>query len=159
MPPLAGATWYLYRWAAPAAVTDHPAGRRLEGKRMGIRTGKHFLDALRDDRQVWIDGERINDVTADRRFAGAAHRLAQLYEMQHAPALTDRLTFKSPSSGERIGLSFIPPKTIDQLVRRPEMVKIWMDATCGMSGRSPDFMNIHLTGIALAIQHFRLKEP
>src|ERR1051326_5875765 len=47
MPPLAGATWYLYRRAAPAAVMDHLAGQRLEGKRMGIRTGKHFLDELR----------------------------------------------------------------------------------------------------------------
>jgi 4-hydroxyphenylacetate 3-monooxygenase len=126
---------------------------------MGIRTGKQFLDALKDEREVWIDGERVNDVTTDRRFAGAAHSLAELYEMQHVPALTDRLTYKSPSSGERVGLSFIQPKTIDELVRRREMVKIWMDATCGMFGRSPDFMNIHLTGFACAKDEFGVKEP
>ena len=34
------------------------------------------------------------------------------------------------------------------------MVKIWMDATCGMFGRSPDFMNITLTGFASAHQAF-----
>ena len=126
---------------------------------MGIRTGKQFLDALKDDREIWIDGERVKDVTDDRRFAGAAHSLAELYEMQHAPALTDRLTYKSPSSGERVGLSFIQPKTIDELVRRREMVKIWMDATCGMFGRSPDFMNIQLAGFACAKQEFGLTDP
>jgi 4-hydroxyphenylacetate 3-monooxygenase len=34
------------------------------------------------------------------------------------------------------------------------MVKTWMDATCGMFGRSPDFLNITLTGFASAHQAF-----
>jgi 4-hydroxyphenylacetate 3-monooxygenase len=126
---------------------------------MGIRTGRQFLDALRDDRQIWIDGEQVKDVTTDRRFAGGALSMAELYEMQHDPAIADRLTYRSPSSGERVGLSFIQPKTIDELVRRREMVKIWMDATCGMFGRSPDFMNIHLTGFACAKNEFGFREP
>jgi len=125
---------------------------------MGIRTGRQFLDALRDDRQIWIDGERVKDVTTDKRFAGAALSMAELYDMQRDPALADRLTYRSPSSGERVGLSFIQPKTIDELMRRREMVKIWMDATCGMFGRSPDFMNIHLTGFACAKDEFGLRD-
>ena len=54
---------------------------------MGIRTGATYLASLRDDRQVWIDGERVPDVTIDRRFASAAHSVAALYDMQHDPAL------------------------------------------------------------------------
>ena len=125
---------------------------------MGIRTGRAFLESMRDDRQIWIDGELVRDVTTDPRFAGAAHSMAELYDMQHDPALTERLTYKSPASGERVGLSFIQPKTIDELVRRREMVKIWMDATCGMFGRSPDFMNINLTGFASAYEEFGRKD-
>src|SRR4051812_40171157 len=104
---------------------------------MPARTGKAFLDSLRDDRELWIDGERINDVTADRRFAAAAHTMAELYDMQHEAALRERLTYPSPSSGLPVGLSFIQPKSINDLVRRRTMVKTWMDATCGMFGRSP----------------------
>ena len=37
---------------------------------MAIRTGAELLESLRDDRQMWIDGERVKDVTTDRRFAG-----------------------------------------------------------------------------------------
>src|SRR5215813_12432535 len=84
---------------------------------MGIRTGKQLLQSLRDDRQLFIDGERVKDVTADPRLAGAAQSLAELYDMQHDPALIDRMTFPSPTSGEHAGLSFIEPHSIVDLIR------------------------------------------
>ena len=125
---------------------------------MGIRTGKELLESLRDDRQLFIDGERVSDVTTDPRFAGAAQSLAELYDMQHDPALVARMTFRSPTSGERVGLSFIEPRTVDDLIRRRDMVKIWMDASCGMFGRSPDFMNIFVTAFASAADEFGHKD-
>src|SRR5215475_11622061 len=125
---------------------------------MGTRTGRQYLDSLRDGRQMWIDGECVKDVTTDRRFAAAAHTMAELYEMQQDPALRDVLTYESPTSRDRVGLSFIQPKTIDDLVKRRTMVKTWMDATCGMFGRSPDFMNITLTGFASAADTFGQKD-
>jgi 4-hydroxyphenylacetate 3-monooxygenase len=121
---------------------------------MPIRTGKEFLAGLSDDRQIFIDGERVGDVTRDPRFAGAAQSLAELFDMQHDPGLHDRMTYASPSSGDRVGLSFIEPRSVDDLVRRRGMVKIWMDQTCGMFGRSPDFLNVMLTGLAAAAPEF-----
>jgi 4-hydroxyphenylacetate 3-monooxygenase len=121
---------------------------------MPIRTGKHFLEGLRDGRQIFLDGERIADVTRDKRLAAAAHSVAELYDMQHDPALAARMTFPSPSSGDAVGLSYIEPKTVDDLVRRRDMIKTWMDATCGMFGRSPDFLNVMLTGLAAAAPEF-----
>ncbi|MGC2204147.1 MAG: 4-hydroxyphenylacetate 3-monooxygenase, oxygenase component [Stellaceae bacterium] len=125
---------------------------------MGIRTGEQLLQALRDDRQLFIDGERVKDVTSDPRFAAAARSLAQLYDMQHDPALIDRMTFFSPTSGKCVGLSFIEPRSIDDLVRRRDMVKVWADATCGMFGRSPDYMNIFITAFASAAEEFGKKD-
>jgi 4-hydroxyphenylacetate 3-monooxygenase len=29
-----------------------------------IRTGQQYKDSIRDGRQVWVNGERVNDVTA-----------------------------------------------------------------------------------------------
>ena len=125
---------------------------------MAIRTGKQLLELLRDDRALFIDGERVGDVTTDPRFAGAARSLAELYDMQHDPALVEQMTFRSPTSGERVGLSFIEPRTVDDLIRRRDMVKIWMDASCGMFGRSPDFMNIFVTAFASAADEFGHKD-
>jgi 4-hydroxyphenylacetate 3-monooxygenase len=125
---------------------------------MGIRSGRSYLESLRDGRQIWADGELVRDVTTDRRFAAAAQTVAELYDMQHEPALHPRMTFASPSSGDAVGLSFLQPASIDDLVRRREMVKLWSDATCGMMGRSPDFMNITLTGYASASDAFGARD-
>jgi 4-hydroxyphenylacetate 3-monooxygenase len=38
------------------------------------------------------------------------------------------------------------------------MVKIWADATCGMFGRSPDYMNIFITAFASAAEEFGKKD-
>src|SRR5205085_6971574 len=53
-----------------------------------------------------------------------------------------------------VGRSFIEPRSVDDLIRRREMIKIWMDSTCGMFGRSPDFLNVMLTGLAAAAAEF-----
>jgi 4-hydroxyphenylacetate 3-monooxygenase len=121
---------------------------------MPIRTGKEFLDGLHDDRQIFMEGERIKDVTKDRRFAGAAKSLAELFDMQHEPALREKMTFASPWSGDPVGLSFIEARSVDDLIRRRGMIKLWMDRTCGMFGRSPDFLNVMLTGLAAAAPEF-----
>jgi 4-hydroxyphenylacetate 3-monooxygenase len=125
---------------------------------MPIRTGAAFLESLRDDRQIWIEGERVRDVTRDARFAAAAQTVAELYQMQHDPKLHAAMTYPSPTSGEPVGLSFIQPATVDDLVRRRTMVKHWADATCGMFGRSPDYMNAMTAGYAAASDAFGHRE-
>src|SRR2546423_2091473 len=121
---------------------------------MPIRTGQKFLEALKDDRRIFMDGEEIGDIAHDPRTAGAAQTLAELYDMQHDAALRDQMTFASPSSGAPVGLSFIEPRSVDDLIRRRGMIKLWMDRTCGMFGRSPDFLNVMLTGLAAAAPEF-----
>jgi 4-hydroxyphenylacetate 3-monooxygenase len=39
------------------------------------------------------------------------------------------------------------------------MIKLWMDTTCGMFGRSPDFLNVMLTGLAAAAAEFGGNDP
>ena len=33
---------------------------------MGIRTGQDYIDSLRDGREVWISGERVEDLHRPR---------------------------------------------------------------------------------------------
>ena len=121
---------------------------------MGIRSGAEVLQGLRDGRAVFIDGERVTDVTRDPRFAGGAATLAALYDLQHRPELRDEMTYRSPSSGEPVGLSFIEPKTQDDLRRRRVMVKHWHDYTLGMFGRAPDFLNVVISTYASCAEAF-----
>jgi len=121
---------------------------------MGARTGAEVLEGLRDGREVYIDGERIADVTRDKRLAGGAHTLADLYDLQHRPDLVDTMTYRSPSSGERVGMSFIEPRAQEDLKRRRVMVKHWHDRTLGMFGRAPDFLNVVFSTFASGAEAF-----
>ena len=56
---------------------------------MGIRTGAEYLEGLRDDRQVWIRGERVTDVTRHAGLARGAGTMAALLDRQHDPQLRD----------------------------------------------------------------------
>lgn len=121
---------------------------------MGVRTGEQVLAGLRDGREIYIDGERVADVTRDPRLAGAARTVAELYDLQHRSDLADALTYRSPTTGNRVGLSFLEATTQDDLRRRREMIKLWHDHTLGMFGRAADFLNVLLTTFASSADAF-----
>ncbi len=121
---------------------------------MPARSGAEFLAGLRDGREVWLEGERVADVTAHPRLGRCARTLAELYDLQQDRALAPRLTYLSPTTGEPVGLSFIEPRSRDDLARRREMFKTWADYSGGMLGRSPDYMNTILAGCAMGADYF-----
>ena len=53
---------------------------------MGIRTGAQYLAGLRDDRQIFVNGDLISDVTDYPAFRRGAKELARVYDYQHDPA-------------------------------------------------------------------------
>jgi 4-hydroxyphenylacetate 3-monooxygenase oxygenase component len=126
---------------------------------MGVRTGKQFVEGLRDGREVWYDGRRVEDVAAFPPFAAAIRSMARLYDLQHAPAYRDTLTVEAPELGGRIGRAFEMPRTLDQLQRKREAYLAWAEASCGMLGRSPDFMNAMLTALAAKRSFFTELAP
>ena len=46
---------------------------------MGIRSGAEYRESLRDGRSIYVNGERVTDVTAYPPFQGAINTLAMLY--------------------------------------------------------------------------------
>jgi len=127
---------------------------------MPARNGRQYLDGLRAQERVLIlRGERVRDVTAHPGLASGARAVAALYDMQHEPALAAEMTYTSPTSGDPVGLSFIIPRTQDDLVRRRNMMLRWARATCGMMGRTPDFMNVTYAAWAGAADYFSRGRP
>src|SRR5215472_965348 len=127
---------------------------------MGARTGRQYLAGLREqEREVWLGGERVRDVTTHPGLKGGARAIASLYDQQCDPKLIDAMTYVSPSSGERVGLSFIIPRTREDLERRSAMMLRWARTTCGMMGRSPDFMNVTYAAWAGASEFFAQGRP
>ncbi len=127
---------------------------------MPARTGQQYINGLKEqDREIWLGGERVRDVTTHKGLSGGVRAVAHLYDMQHDPALRDTMTFPSPSSGAAVGRSFDNPKTRDALETRSKMMLNWARATCGMMGRSPDFMNVTFAAWGAAADFFGEARP
>src|SRR5215470_4479120 len=67
----------------------------------GAMTGARYIDSLKDGREIWLDGQKIHDVTTHPAFAGMVHELARIYDLQHTEAYRDQMTFISPETGHR----------------------------------------------------------
>ena len=128
---------------------------------MPARSGAEYLDGLREHpREVWIHGERvIGDITEHPAFKNVTRSLAALYDMQCRPESRDEMTYVSPASGERVGLSFLQPRSREDLSRRHAMMKRWADESGGMMGRTPDYLNSGLMAMAAAGEYFGRNNP
>src|SRR5438876_1769606 len=127
---------------------------------MPARTGSEYLKGLQaQEREVWIRGERVKDPTTHPGLRNGALAIASLYDMQHDPQLRDEMTYVSPTSSDRVGLSFINPRTHEDVARRGKMMLNWARTTCGMMGRSPDFMNVTFAAWGAAADFFGEKRP
>lgn len=59
-----------------------------------IRTGAEYLDSIRDGREVYINGERVRDVTKHAMFKPLIDIRARIYDMQHDPATRDIMSYQ-----------------------------------------------------------------
>jgi 4-hydroxyphenylacetate 3-monooxygenase len=125
---------------------------------MAARSGAQYLEGLRDGRTIWYSGERVQDVTTHPALAAGAQAVAQLYDLQHDPRYGSKMTYASPKTGEPVGLSFLMPRSVEDLVRRRAMMEVWAEASCGMLGWSPDYMNIGVMSLAAARDVFAQAE-
>ncbi|RVC76500.1 Pyoverdin chromophore biosynthetic protein pvcC, partial [Mesorhizobium sp. M4A.F.Ca.ET.022.05.2.1] len=55
-------------------------------------TGAEYLASLRDGREVYINGERVADVTSHPAMRNSARSLARLYDALHDPNRQAALT-------------------------------------------------------------------
>src|SRR5713226_2198432 len=122
---------------------------------MPVRTGQEYITGLKErPREVWIDGQRVQDVTTHPALRNGVKSVAALYDMQNDPELREEMTYASPTTGHPVGLSFLVPQTIQDLERRRHMMARWAWASCGMMGRSPDFLNVIFAAWSGAADYF-----
>ncbi len=58
-----------------------------------LRTGAQYLDGIRDGREVYIDGERVKDVTKHPALAPIIAARARIYDMAHEAQHAETLTY------------------------------------------------------------------
>ncbi len=118
---------------------------------MGARTGSQFIEGLRKTkREIWVDGERIDDVTTHPKLKGGAESLAAIFDRQHACAA--ECLYDDPRTGEPTNVSHMIPRSMDELRRRHAGLTRLSEGSMGIMGRTPDYMNMKFAAFASAPQ-------
>ena len=101
-------------------------------------TGEEYLESLRDGRAVFIDGERVEDVTEHPAFRNSARSVARLYDALHDPDQSDLLL-----GVDRLGITthkfFMPSYSAEELLAAREAIAAWARLSYGYMGRTPDY--------------------
>lgn len=117
------------------------------------RTGKQYLESLRDGREVWLDGERVTDLGSHPAFRRSARSIASLYDL--AETMPAELTAEVDGIEGPVSRAFLIPRSKEELKARGRAFRLLSRATFGYLGRSPDYMAAAVAGFATCPQVLR----
>ena len=127
---------------------------------MPARSGTQYIEGLKErPPSLFLRGEKVKDATNHPGLSGGVKTVARLYDLQKEAGSNSNMTYTSPTSGDPVGLSFITPKTAEDLDARRSMMRRWAQVSCGMMGRTPDFLNVSLMAMAAAGDYFGEDRP
>lgn len=127
---------------------------------MPARSGQQYLESLKANQpEVWLDGERIEDVTTHPIFAGPIRSVMEQYDLQLSPEYRDVCLYESPTTGDLVSTSFMAPRSREDLVKKRQQFKLRADQNFGLMGRSPDFMNAYVLSMALNAEAYARHRP
>ena len=82
-----------------------------------MRTGEEYLGSIRDGRNVYCDGERIEDLTTHPKTRGYANMIARYYDLHRDPRHQDKLTFVD-EDGECRAKHWMSPRSKEDVLAR-----------------------------------------
>ena len=110
-----------------------------------LRTGEQYLEGLRDDRQIWVSGERVHDVVEHPAFRGSIGGMSGYFDWQHEHAGECAV---ADEAGESTGISHLIPRCAEDLARRHTGLERIARYSAGLLGRTPDYVNVTFAGFA-----------
>ncbi len=103
-----------------------------------IRTGDEYRESIRDGREVWMNGEKIEDVTTHPAFKPAVDARAGIYDMQHRPECQETMTYVDEGTGERCAIALKLPMTRQDWRDKRRAVDAVLDEVGGVVTRVGD---------------------
>jgi 4-hydroxyphenylacetate 3-monooxygenase len=103
-----------------------------------IRNGDEYRESIRDNRDVWVNGQRVADVTTHPMFEPLVDIRARIYDMAHEDATREVMTTTDPVSGERFAVGLQLPRTREDWKAKRRAVDAVMDDIGGVVTRVGD---------------------
>lgn len=118
-------------------------------------TGAEYLESLKDNREIWLHGERVTDVTTHPAFRNSARSIARLYDALHDPEHQATLTRKTDTgNGGFTQRFFQPDTTAEDLFKTRDAIAAWAKMSYGQMGRSPDYKASFLATLGANPQYY-----
>jgi 4-hydroxyphenylacetate 3-monooxygenase len=112
-----------------------------------LRSGREYLEGIRDGRKVYVGRELVADVTKHPAFQNSARLFASLYDRKKQAENLDVMSYQE--DGDRYSTWFLPAKSKDDLRRRAAAHKQLARSSYGLLGRSPDHVASFINGLAM----------
>lgn len=122
---------------------------------MQCKTGAEHIRSLQDGRAVYIDGQRVEDVTTHPAYRNAVASAALLYDYQARPENLELMTFLPEGGSRRVSRCWQMPRSYDELVQRRLALQAWARVSYGFMGRSPDHVASTVIGQRMGLDLFR----
>lgn len=126
---------------------SRPPDTATEGRAV-LRTGREYLESLRDGRVVYLGVERIGDVVSHPAFREAAKTVAAIFDDKLDVAKRADMVVDD-QEGAPYSAWFLWPRTVADLEKRLRCHERVAAATYGLFGRSPDHVASLITGLAM----------
>ncbi len=123
-----------------------------------IKNGAQHAASLHDGRQVFIDGNVVDDATRHPAYRNAIASVCKLYDFQSAPENRDLMTYEVGDAG-RANRMWQLPTTYEELVGRRAALESWAETHAGFLGRSPDHVASCISGMYMGRQVFADHDP
>ena len=111
----------------------------LKGKNRPFN-GKEYIESLQDEREIYIYGERVKDVTKHPAFRNSVQSIARLYDALHSSESKEILTCDTDTgSGGYTHRFFRYATNSDDLFAQRSAMAEWAKMSYGWMGRTPDY--------------------
>lgn len=114
-----------------------------------LSRGQAYIQRLNDERNVWLDGERIR-VTRHQAFQGTLQTIEGLFNLVDDPETRETVAYWDEQTGSYVHRSFHVPRSLLDVNSRAGAFRLWSERTYGVMSRLSDYARSRLT---VGMQH------
>lgn len=124
-----------------------------------MKTGEQYIERLRDGRAIWLNGERVEDVTTHDAFRNAVASIAELFDFQCDPENQELMSYVPADSASPANRIWQLPASYEDLVQRRRALESWAELHAGFLGRAPDHVASCISGMYMGLPVFEACDP
>ena len=123
-----------------------------------LKTGEEYKESLKDNRQIWVGGQKLNSVYDEPALAKGIDLLASMFDDQFTEEHADATTYYDEKAGAVLSRSWQIPRTKEDLAARRRMIEYTSLKTAGTFGRPPDLAPSIVVGLYAYLPTFKKKK-